>query len=371
MLEGMAEYYSAELSEKVRRGQTENALKGVNNGGWVPFGYRKTEDQHLEIDPLTAPYVREIFNRYADGDTIRQILDDLNARGIRPYYGKQFYYSTLDVLLKNRKYIGEYKYRDIVIPGGVPAIIDEKTFALVQNRRERNRRTPAAAKAEERYLLTTKLFCGKCGTMMAGESGTSRNGTTYRYYKCLRAKRKKGCDLKAIKKDWIEDLVVNEIMLLISRTDLIQRITDRVLEIQGEESYDIKVLENQIVEIEKAIENMVNAIQAGIITASTKQRLLDLEQQKEDAEKQLVQVRLEHPMLSRDQISMFFGCFRNIDIHDESDRQRLIDCFVNAVYVYDDKLVFIFNYKDGTKTVPLSAIECSDLEKSSPPVPLP
>lgn len=205
VLEGMAEYYSAELSVKIKRGLKENALKGVNNGGRTAFGYQLKGDKggpkHYEPDPLTAPIVREIFHRYADGDEIKDIRDDLNARGFTTNYGGAFRYTTLSVMLGNRLYIGEYRYSDVVVENCIPALVDKTTFDTVQRRRERNKRAPAAKKATDQYLLTTKLFCGDCGSPMAGESGTGRNGTTHRYYKCMSAKRKKGCHpLKACQK---------------------------------------------------------------------------------------------------------------------------------------------------------------------------
>ena len=128
LLEGYAEFYSVELSEKIHRGQKENALKGKNNGGGIPLGYvLNHQTQKLEIDPLTAPLVVEIFTRYADGETVRSIVDDLNGRGLRTRRGKPFRLNSFSALLKNRKYIGEYQYQDVIIPGGVPAIVP-KTF---------------------------------------------------------------------------------------------------------------------------------------------------------------------------------------------------------------------------------------------------
>ena len=125
LLEGYAEFYSVELSEKIHRGQKENALKGKNNGGGIPLGYvLNHQTQKLEIDPLTAPLVVEIFTRYADGETVRSIVDDLNGRGLRTRRGKPFRLNSFSALLKNRKYIGEYQYKDVVIPGGVPAMPD-------------------------------------------------------------------------------------------------------------------------------------------------------------------------------------------------------------------------------------------------------
>ena len=81
MLEGYAEYYSAELSEKIHRGQRENALKGRNNGGGIPLGYLLGSDQKLVIDPVIASLVEEIFRHYADGETVRSIVEDFNNRG--------------------------------------------------------------------------------------------------------------------------------------------------------------------------------------------------------------------------------------------------------------------------------------------------
>jgi site-specific DNA recombinase len=84
-------------------------------------------------------------------------------------------------LLKNRKYIGEYRYRDVIHPEGIPAIVSPELFDRVQERMKKNKKAPARHKAEDAYLLTTKLFCGKCSAFMVGESGTSRIGKVHRY----------------------------------------------------------------------------------------------------------------------------------------------------------------------------------------------
>ena len=182
LLEGMAEYYSAELAEKVSRGHKENALKAKFNGGPVPLGYRIDSEHHYQIDPTTAPVVQEAFQRYAAGESIRSIIESLNARGIRNSRGNRFTKNSFQTLLKNRRYLGEYRYKDTVIPDAIPAIIDPECFDAVQRRCEIHRQAPAHNKADVHYLLTTKLFCGKCGTMMAGESGRSHTGTVHCYY---------------------------------------------------------------------------------------------------------------------------------------------------------------------------------------------
>ena len=87
----------------------------------------------------------------------------------------KFTYNSVQKLLTNKRYIGENHFKDIVMPDSIPAIVDKELFDRVQAKIEKNRRAPAHHKAEDDYLLTTKLFCGMCGAMMFGECGTSRN----------------------------------------------------------------------------------------------------------------------------------------------------------------------------------------------------
>ena len=94
-------------------------------------------------------------------------------------------------MLSNRRYIGELRLRDVVQPNAIPALVSEELFNKVQEKLAKNKKAPARHKAEESYLLTTKLYCGKCGAMMFGESGVSHTGKMYTYYKCAAAKKKR------------------------------------------------------------------------------------------------------------------------------------------------------------------------------------
>lgn len=373
MLEGYAEFYSAELSEKIHRGQKENALKGKNNGGGIPLGYLlDKQTQKLVVNPETAPLVVEIFERYSEGATVRSIIEDFNSRGLTTKRGKPFNTNSFNALLKNRKYIGEYSYQDVVIPGGVPAIVPEDLFYRVQQRMEKNKRAPAHTKAKEsEFLLTTKLFCGKCERMMVGESGKSHTGAMHYYYKCGNAKRKKGCDKKAVKKDWIERAVVRLTIERVLNEEKINRIIDALLAMQEREDVTIPALRRQLAETEKGIENMLNAIQQGIFTASTKQRLEELEKQKEELSLSITTAELQKPKLTREYMEHWFSQFRYGDPNDREFQKRLIDTFVNAVFVYDDKLVLTYNYQHGTQTITFKEVEDflgSDLVGLPPPM---
>ena len=351
MLEGYAEYFSADLSEKVLRGMTENALKCRTNGSRMPLGYISNSEHKYQIDPKTAPIVVEVFTRYADGETVTEIINDFNSRGIKSAIGKPFNKNSFSKMLHNRRYIGEYKFRDIIIPDGVPHIVPQDLFDRVQERLKKNRKAPARKKAKENYLLTTKLYCGKCGAFMVGESGTSRWGNLYHYYKCAHAKREKTCDKKAVKKEWIEQMVVQKTMEIALSDDVIDRTAESILELQKKENTVLPGLRAQLKETEKGITNMLNAIQQGVLTPSTKERLEELEKTKKELEVSIMQEQMQKPMLTKEQIVFWISNFKNGDTTDPKFQQRLIDCFVNAVYLYDDRLVLIYNYKDGTKTI--------------------
>lgn len=369
LLEGLSEYYSAELSQKIHRGQMENALKCKNNGGNIPLGLRTGADGVLEIDPVNAPIVQEIFNRYDSSESITDIVASLNERGIRTAKGLPFRIGSLGTVLKNRKYIGEYHYGTIVIPNKLPVIIDEEQFNRVQMKMEANKHAPARAKADEEYLLTTKLFCGNCGAMLAGESGKSRNGDVYHYYKCGNAKRKKGCKLKAIKKRWIERAVVMTTIQRVLKDEEIEKIADAIIALQDQESTMLPSLRQQLKEVEKAIQNMLNAIEAGIITPSTKQRLQDLEARREELNISILQEQLQRPKFTKAQVVAWIKRFKYGKPDGLEYQKQIIDVFVNSVYVYDDKLVLTYNYKDGTEAITLQDIQKafgSDLSSIAP-----
>ena len=239
--------------------------------------------------------MQEIFTRYADGEPAEKIATSLNERDLRTRTGKPFVKNSFFQIFKNRRYIGEYSYKDIVIPGGVPAIVDKDLFDRVQERFAKNKITHGRpAKDEVNYLLTTKLFCGKCGTLMAGESGTSHMGTTYHYYKCGR-------------KEPLERFVVDTAVKLVLNDPVIEHLTDLILEAQGRENTRLPVLKEQLQDTEKRLANLLEAIEQGILTPTTKQRLDELEARQDTLKANILEEELQRPALSREQI-LFWLC---------------------------------------------------------------
>ena len=183
-------------------------------------------------------------------------------------------------------------------------------------------------------------------------------------------KTKTGCTKKAVKKDWIEKLVVRYVMKIVFDDTLIEKIADNILKLLSTESSKIPQLSARLKEINKGIDNLLNAIQQGIFTPSTKQRLEELEETKKDIETAIVCEKLQRPEITKPHIIHFITKFRNMNLEDLESQKRLIDSFVNSIYLYDDKIVFVFNYNEETHELTLKELESdwgSNLNASTPP----
>lgn len=372
VLEGYAEYYSENLSRNIKRGMKENALQCLANGGaGMPLGYIVGEDRKYKIDPVGAKIVQEIFQMYADGMSATQIINECNKRGYKTSRGNAFNKNSLRTMLKNDRYIGIYRFADVIVEDGIPPIISRELFDKVQAMLKHNYSARARKKAKDDYLLTTKLFCGHCGSAMVGESGTSKSGKLHHYYKCIDRKRNRKCKKAVEKKDWIEELVVRFTVQKVLTDENIERIAEKAMEIIEKESADttyIDGLQSELKDIKKKIKNLMNAIEQGIITSTIKERMNELELEKNEVEGKIAREEMKKPLLTKERIMYWLYSFKSGDIDDIEYRRRVIDTLVNSVYVYDDgkkgrRIVFTFNIS-GQNTATLS---CSDIACAAPP----
>ena len=322
------------------------------------YGLRKNADDHFEPDPKTAPVVRRIFEEYAKGERAKDIVERLNAEGYRTATGKPFSKTSLPLILRNEKYLGTYIYKDIRVENAFPAIVTRELFDKCAQLMKRHHRSPAANR-DTQFLLTSKLFCGKCGEPMTGDGGTGKSGRVYNYYTCNKRRRHK-CDKKRVGKDWIEELIVSEVMKILNADGFIDTVADKVVEFQSKAKDDrrLKSLERKQKEVEKATNNLMRAIEAGIVTPTTKSRLVELEAEHERLTRSIAEELMTDATLERDQIVWFLERFRDGNIDDEAFRAFLVDTFLNSAYLYDDdKLVLVFNYSGNNNTVKLKAAE--------------
>lgn len=357
VIEGMAAYYSEQLSQNIRRGQRASAMKAQSIGGNRPLGYKTGPDKKFVIDPETAPTVKLVYDFYAQGKTIAEIIRILNERGLRTLRGQPFTNNSLRTMLKNEKYIGVYTYKgEIRIEGAIPPIVDVETFQKVQELLRYNQKAAAHKNSKADYLLTEKLFCGKCGAMMVGMSGTSHTGTSHHYYCCSR-QRKKKCDKKSVRRTWIEQLVLEHVIALVKNKDLLEFIAENTYQYylaQNTESSYTDSLRKTLEEVERATTNLVKALEAGIFNEATKRRMDELDEQRTELNEALAAAQLRADFgLKKEHILYFLQRFTDMDYTDEGCQKQLIKTFVNSVFVYDNKVVLTFNYSgDNRGSVP-------------------
>lgn len=371
------QFYSDNLAEDVRRGLMDNASKCMANGR-QPLGYKRGEDGKVVVDEPAAAIVREIYTRIASGEMFMDIARDLNRRGIKTQSGSEWNKSSFKVLCRNERYRGIYIYGDTRIEGGIPPIVDDVLWYKVQEvlkvKKSKNRHH---CPSDEDYLLTGKLRCGKCGGYMIGMSGRSKTGDVHHYYACQNRRVGHTCDKKNIRRDVIEPAVAQAIKQYCLTDDAIEWITDQTIAYWEDEDRKLQIdsIENDLSAVQSSISNVMKAIEMGVITETTRDRLIELERQQTDLKSKLALAKEEIVHVDRKDLISSLLAFRHGNVHDRAYQEKLFNAFLIAVYVYDDdhlKLVFNSFGKDDTVNIALDLGEnddnsgLSDVSKSSP-----
>ena len=370
VLEGMAEFYSKELSQKVIRGMHETALKCNCTGGTIPLGYT-IQDKKFVVKEDEAQIVREVFDLYANGYTLAEMIRIFNAKGYRTKKGTEFNKNSFWRLLNNERYIGVYKYKDVRIEDGMPAIVDKKTFSAVQNRLKSQRSAHGKAKSRVDYLLSMKLFCGHCGSLMTGECGRGEYGKQYHYYTCSDRKKHHKCDKKPLRKEYIERLVVQDALELLT-PEMIDRLADMAIAQTDEDLANdtvIPALRAELQETDKALHNLLKLIERGVESESVDERIRELEENKNALMQRIDDAESEYVILEKDHIVWWLTRFTEGNIEDEEFCRHIIDLFINSVTVWDEpdgyRITTLYNLNEGnTKTY---RVKSSDFNANGSP----
>ena len=381
LLEAMAEYYSAELGQKIRRGMDLNAEKCLCTGGGRALGF-KIVDKHFYVDEDTAPIVVKIFEMYASGKSVVEICDTLNAQGYKTSTGAAFNKNSLRKMLQNKRYIGVYTYKGEETPGGMPRIVEDELFFKVQERLEKNRKAPAHTKAKQEYILTTKLFCGYCHEMMTGYGGTGKSGQVHHYYACNGVKHKTGCHKKTVRKLWIEDLVVAECRKQLTPSN-IDKIAHEVVALceREKDSANLKRLDKLIKDNERKQRNLMTAVtecEIETVRKSLYEEMSRLSDEHNALESEYALEQASSVTLTVDEVKFFLTQLRNGRADNLEYRKTLITVFVNAIYLFDDRLTIFFNSGDTPVNIDEALLseaiektgenEGSFLDSSAPPL---
>lgn len=367
VIEGMNEYYSANLSREVKKGMKENALMCKHNGGKPPIGYDIDENKNYIINEYEATIVKKIFKMYLMGYGYNKILDSL--KGLTTKKGKPFSKSALNTILKNEKYSGVYvfnkykrvkingKYRNVLnenitrVDGGVPSIISKTDFEKAKKKMEKNRQEFRNYTHKEEYLLSGVIKCS-CGANMVGVTKyAGRNKTKYSTYECSARKRNKTCSQKGINKDYIEKKVIEDIQNEI--LDDIDKVSESIYDMinRSKDGIEGKILslEQKLKDIDIQIENIVNAIAQGMFHESLKEKMSSLEAKKANIITMIKDIKMKDIPLELNTIKAYLATYSLSPDKPFEERKKVVKTFVNLIVIKDDKfdIDLIVTLQDG------------------------
>lgn len=340
LLEGMAEYYSAELSQKVRRGLRENRNKGNYVGGTLIYGYKVIDKKVLPHED-EAPFVKFIYEEYAKGKRVVDICNEVNKMGAT-HKGKPLPLNTIHNILRNNKYSGRYEYDGEVFTNIYPQLVPDDIFNLVRSIQKSNRYGKASTKTP--FLLRNKIVCGYCGKIISSTAGTARVGEVRKYYKCTTRKAGKGCKKKLVRKEILEEFVIDTTISLLSNAETLDIIATRLIEEQDKRLNDTSIvsqLRSKKKQINKQIDNFLDAIGMGVVTMATKAKLEQLETELANVEAQLqAEESRERIGLSKEEIKKF------ILTAIKKEPTQLVNILIKRIVLYDDKIEIEYNFTD-------------------------
>ena len=348
LLEGMNQYYSEELSQKTKRGLRETRIKGNYMGGRINYGYSVVREiageqavSKVVINDDEAAVLLRIFEAYAGGNRIPDIVCELEDKGIRNR-GKPFTVNTIYFMLQNEKYTGTYHFRDETFTNIYPAIIPKELFQIVRERVNKNKTGKHVIGVD--YILMGKCYCGYCGKRLRSAAGTSTDGTILRYYRCPNAKKDSDCHNKSVRKEVLEKLVTDALTKEIARPKNLVFLTDKVFELYNakcKDDTDIKQYEKQLAATDKAIANLLAAIESGIFTPSTKQRLTELEEKKARLEQTItIESAREKCLLTKEDIERYI-----LDAV-KLNAKQMVELLVERIDVFENKICIKLKYSD-------------------------
>lgn len=373
VIEGMAEYYSKNLSREVMKGMKENAMKGITCGGTAPLGYNiDPVTKKYVVNPFEAQAVQLIFTRFIDGVGYTEIIRELNASGFRTKKNRTFVKNSITDILRNEKYTGVYVYNRrekanevtgarnnhslksneeiIRVPNAFPAIISKEQFERVQNIFSARKRR-YTHNTKERYLLTGKCICSICGASYVGKR-IKKKESVHVYYGCSCKERAAGlrCINTYVQRDFLEGTVIQAICDYVMHFDdsMVDEIYNQYLGNVGDShAPEIEALRKELLKIENNLNRIVD-----VISVTNMQSLVDklnsLEQQKKSITDRIkILSEAQYSPLSQIEIIMLFDEAKQMLREKSLPRlKQLIDLVVNKIIVSKDEVVVYFNYSN-------------------------
>ncbi len=360
--EAYSELYSDNLSQEVKKGLKEVALRGLHTGGSPPLGY-DVVDRRLVINEAEAEIVRTIFKMHTQGKSYNDIAKELNAKGYTTRAGNEFSKSSFNAILQNRKYIGEYTYNRRVgkdsngkhnshrnkpedeiirIKDGVPRIIDDKTFNKAQRILATHKKGKSSFRSNSSYLLAGLVKCGECGFSYQGNTRKSGNGSTYSSYRCGRRAGRAdiGCKNPEIEKHRLENFVIEQVFKYLFTDEGIKEIVKQIntyhKEMQSTKGKDINLYKKQVKALKAKQNNIAKAIANGADGQAFIDEINKITQSIKDIEQRIEkETPAELPAISEAQVRNAIKSLEE-ELKNETDinaKKDFINAYVESVVI--------------------------------------
>lgn len=343
ILEAQAQMYSMDLSQKVKRGQRETVEKRQFIGGHLPLGY-KCENKKIVVDKQKSEYVKYLFTEYANGKPKKKIIEELNAMGATGVNGRPLSIKSVQCLLKNRKYLGEWCYNGELITDIYPRIIENKIFDEVQIMLTKNKQRAGKETAKTNFLLSGKCYCAICGAPMIGISGTSRTGERYHYYACSNQYNKSKCVKKYEKQRDLEEYAINRALDFLSEDNNLKELAIKIVKDYNEIFNDdelnnantqLNSLKNKI---SKATDDYIEAPKD--IKPNIAEKIENLKLQEKELETKIMTLKIHTAKkLDVQGVEDFIKKFMN----NRENNSEIIKALVHSVYADNNGVVVYIN----------------------------
>ena len=395
IIESVDEFYSENLAQEVVRGMREAASRGFFLGSKAPFGYRRVkvndgakERPTLEVDPATAPVVREIFESSLRGNGLKEICKELNNRGVTNR-GKRWYKGGLHYLLTNEAYTGaaiwgrtskgENDPDPVRVEGAWEALVPRELFDAVQEAmRDRAPAKRKPGRVGSKFLLSGLLKCGVCGRPSTGQGAKSGQ---FAYYICGTLYREGAgtCEARYLNAPRVEDFVVEKIRERIlteeTITELVTLVAEEIDAMAGELSGRLEVIDAELGDVQSRLQRLYEALETSELTLealsprilSLRHREEQLEAAREDAATQLEQRRVELP--TTEEIKGYVADFREfLQEGTFPERKALIRNFVEGIEITGDEAMLTYTIPMPSDGVTSESASVLDFVQSGPPV---
>ena len=384
MIEVIDEFYSAVLAQETLRGMVENARKGYRNGGFPVYGYKNVQvfdekgnpKTKYEINEPEAKVVKLIFELYATGNGLKNIVMELGRREIKPRSGSYWSKSTVANILRNETYIGwtvfnkrdkktmgrQFKRKEewIIIKNTHEPIISEKLFdriqKLIEERQPKN--TPAQVTASQ-YLLSGLIRCGKCSGAY-GVTGYGRK-RKYAYYNCINysKKGKKVCPGRRLRADELDREVINRVRKLVFSDENMRKLVDDInaatKSLRIDYTRKITELKKKAADLQLRTRRQYEAIENGKIDLSlVAERLKELRIQRDSLQEEMayyerLNAQNRPAYITRSIIESYRKEMEEVFVGTNVQEQRdFLKKFIEKIIVKDERIEIVY-YAAGVK----------------------